>query len=171
MLWDGLWRRNFHCPYINQLLIHICRLSGAIFLRCLQMPSIIWPDTTKDNWLWPLSLVYLLENIFLGLFLYVHVLLIVYRGPFTWTALSGPTCGILDVWHLSVASREMELLGTDVDVVGGTEGAILTELSILLICTHFTLFLIVFFYGSPGTRTHKRPMVLEGAWQISGAYR
>lgn len=126
------------------------------------MPSIIWPDTTKDNWLWPLSLVYLLENIFLGLFLYVHVLLIVYRGPFTWTALSGPTCGILDVWHLSVASREMELLGTDVDVVGGTEGAILTELSILLICTHFTLFLIVFFYGSPGTRTHKRPMVLDG---------
>lgn len=43
----------------------------------------------------------------------------------------------------------MELLETDVDVVGGTEGAILTELSILLICTHFTLFLIVFFLWLP----------------------
>jgi len=88
---------------------HLSTVWGN-FLRCLQMPSIIWPDTKKDNWLWPLSLVYLLEKIYIYipcfLFLYIHTcFLIVYRGPFTWTALNGTTCGILDMWHLSGESN------------------------------------------------------------------
>jgi len=56
---------------------HLSTVWGN-FLRCLQMPSIIWPDTKKDNWLWPLSLVYLLEKkyiyIFLAFCFYIYTL-------------------------------------------------------------------------------------------------